>query len=239
MAAASATGEVSVGTSGWSYKEWVGRLYPTGTPASRLLAAYAERLPTVEAHNTFRRRPRAPTLEAWAAVVPERFLFALKAHVAITHQRDLTGVEDRIAAFFAGLQPLGRHVGPVLFQFPHRDVDLERLDRVLGALPSSPPAAFELAPAWHTPAVLNRLDAAGATLVVVDGDGDDDGAPALPAVGPFAYVRLRREVYDDAALARWADRLRDAGHGSRSVFAFLRHEGDPGEAVRLLDAVRA
>ena len=157
-----------MGTSGWSYKEWAGTLYAAGTPASRMLTAYAQRLPTVEAHNTFRRRPQASTLETWAGAVPADFRFALKAHVAITHQRELAGVEDRVANFFESLTPLGEHVGPVLFQLPHRDVDLDRLDRLLAALPPSPPAAFELGPAWNTRQVLRRLDKAGATLVVVD-----------------------------------------------------------------------
>jgi uncharacterized protein YecE (DUF72 family) len=228
--------EVRVGTSGWSYKEWVGRFYPAGTPSSRMLAAYAERLPTVEAHNTFRRRPQPTALEGWAAAVPSSFMFAFKAHVAITHQRDLDGVEDRIGSFFEGLTPLGERVGPVLFQLPHRDVDLERLDRLLVALPQSPPAAFELGPAWNTPQVLDRLDKAGATRVVVDKDGDD---PILPEVGSVAYVRLRRERYGDEALGRWAARLKGAEAAGRPVFAYLRHEGDPLEAVRLCDAVRA
>jgi uncharacterized protein YecE (DUF72 family) len=228
--------EVRVGTSGWSYKEWVGSLYAAPTPASRMLAAYAERLPTVEAHNTFRRRPRASALEGWAAAVPSDFRFALKAHVAITHQRELAGVEDRITNFFESLAPLGERVGPVLFQLPHRDVDMARLDRLLAALPPSPPAAFELGPAWDTAEVLQRLDKAGATLVVVDKDGEE---PVLPEVGPITYVRLRRERYDDKALARWAKRLTTAAGAGRPSFAYLRHEGDPLEAVSLSDAVRA
>ena len=225
-----------MGTSGWSYKEWAGVLYPPRTPASGMLAAYADRLPTVEAHNTFRRRPRAATLEGWAAVVPPSFRFALKAHVAITHQRDLAGVEERVTNFFDALTPLGDRVGPVLFQLPHRDVDLERLDRLLAGLPASPPAAFELAPAWNVPDVRARLDKAGATLVVVDGDGED---AEIPDIGRIGYVRLRRERYDNAQLARWARRLLDVAHNGRPVFAYLRHEGDPLEAVRLLEAVRA
>ena len=231
-----AVADVQVGTSGWSYKDWVGSLYPPGTSSARMLTAYAERLPTVEAHNTFRRRPRPSTLDGWAAATPSSFTFAFKAHVAITHQRDLAGVEDRITDFFDALAPLGDRVGPVLFQLPHRDVDLDRLDRLLAALPPSAPAAFELGPAWNVPEVLARLDKVGATLVVVDKDGDE---PALPEVGSIAYVRLRRDRYDDAALARWADRLGAMARRDRPAFAYLRHEGDPLEAVRLLDAVRA
>jgi uncharacterized protein YecE (DUF72 family) len=124
----------------------------------------------------------------------------------------------------------------VLFQLPHLQPDLERLDRLLAALPATTPAAFELGPAWNRPDVLDRLDGAGATLVVVDKDGED---AALPHVGPVAYVRLRRDSYDDEAVARWASRLAEIGRAGRTVFAYVRHEGDPLEAVRLLDAVRA
>ena len=223
-----------MGTSGWSYKEWVGLLYPSGTTASGMLTAYAERFSTVEAHNTFRRRPRTPTLEAWARTVPPTFRFALKAHVAITHQRELDGVEARIENFFDSLAPLGPLVGAVLFQLPHREPDLDRLDRLLAALPPSPPAAFELGPAWNRADVLERLDGAGATLVVVDKDGEE---PALPEAGGLTYLRLRRESYDDDAIARWARRLTDVARSGRPAFVFLRHEGDPLEAVRLSSAL--
>ncbi len=225
-----------MGTSGWSYKEWVGGLYPAPTAASRMLAAYAARLPTVEAHNTFRRRPRASTLEAWAGAVPATFRFAVKAHVGITHRRDLDGVEDRVAEFFASLAPLGARLGPLLFQLPHHQPDLERLDGILAALPPSPPAAFELAPGWHVPSVFERLEGRGATVVVVDESGED---PPIPEVGAVLYARLRRPRYDERGLARWAARLDSAAAGGRPVYCYLRHEGDPLEAVRLLDAVRA
>ncbi|MCU1451655.1 MAG: hypothetical protein JWP02_3825 [Acidimicrobiales bacterium] len=224
-----------VGTSGWSYKEWVGRFYPARTPASRLLTVYAGRLPTVEAHNTFRRRPLRSTLESWAGQVPATFLFAPKAHVAITHQRDLEGVEERVGSFFESLSPLGEHLGPVLFQLPHVQPDLDRLDRLLAALPEGAAAAFELGPAWHTPDVLARLDRRGATVVVVDKDGD---MPPLVDAGACSYLRLRRERYTDAELEAWARRLIPIAASGRPVYVYLRHEGDPEEALRLADLVR-
>src|SRR3954449_3993891 len=167
--------DVFVGTSGWSYKDWVGSLYPPKTPASRMLQEYAARLSTVEAHNTYRRRPPASLIEGWLAQVPATFRFAPKAHVAITHQRDLTGVDDRVAEFFALLEPLGPRLGPVLFQLPHKAPDLDRLDHLLAAVPAGRLTAFELAEGWRLPDVLDRLDRHGATFVLLDED-DDDGA---------------------------------------------------------------
>jgi uncharacterized protein YecE (DUF72 family) len=200
-----------------------------------MLAAYAERLTTVEAHSTFRRHLRPSALDGWRDHTPETFRFAPKAHLGITHQRDLDGIEDRVGTFFASVAPLGERLGPVLFQLPHRQPDLERLDRLLAALPSSPPAAFELGPDWNTTDVLDRLDRRGATLVVVDKDGDP---PPLVEVGHCAYVRLRRERYAGEELRGWAERLADVADTGRPAYVYLRHEGDPLEAVRLAELVR-
>src|SRR5215467_4571329 len=51
------TMEMLAGTSGYSYKEWVGSFYPEKLPAAAMLRHYAERFPTVEINNTFYRMP--------------------------------------------------------------------------------------------------------------------------------------------------------------------------------------
>ena len=114
-------GDAWVGTSGWAYAEWIGAFYPKGTTAARMLRHYATRLSTVEAHSTYRRVPSASTLERWASQVPEAFRFAPKAHLGITHRRDLDGLDERMQAFFAAVTSLGSRLGPVLFQLPHND----------------------------------------------------------------------------------------------------------------------
>ena len=50
--------KLSVGTSGYSYKEWKGSFYPEKLPAKDMLRFYAEKLPAVEINNTFYRLPR-------------------------------------------------------------------------------------------------------------------------------------------------------------------------------------
>ncbi|MDQ6796818.1 MAG: DUF72 domain-containing protein [Actinomycetota bacterium] len=215
--------EARVGTSGWSYPEWVGNFYPNGTSAPRMLPFYARRFPTVEAHSTYRRLPTVTALERWVAQVPPAFRFAPKAHMGITHRRDLDGIEERMAAFFEALTPLGPLLGPVLFSVPHQQPDVGRLDRLLGALPPSfrPGVAFELGPAWATPDVLKRLEAHDATLVLVDAEGR---TPPDLDVGPFSYVRLRRDRYNRGALETWAERFAKVTAGGRDAYAFFRHD---------------
>jgi len=188
-----------------------------------MLSFYARRFSTVEAHSTYRRLPAATALERWVAQVPPGFRFAPKAHMGITHRRDLDGIEERMAAFFEALVPLGPLLGPVLFCVPHQQPDLNRLDRLLGALPPAPRpgVAFELGPAWAVPEVLRRLEAHEATLVLVEAEGRP--APDLD-VGPFAYVRLRCNSYNRTALETWAARLEKVTLAGRDAYAFFRHD---------------
>ncbi|MCU1462997.1 MAG: hypothetical protein JWO37_3072 [Acidimicrobiales bacterium] len=214
---------VRVGTSGWSYREWVDAFYPPGTGPGRMLPYYAERLPTVEAHATYRRRPNETTLAGWIGASPDGFRFAPKAHVGITHRRDLTGIEERVSEFCQALAPLAERdrLGPILFQLPHQQPDVERLDRIVAALPDGIDAAFELAPAWLTDAVLQRLDVAGPTFVLTD--SDDRAAPDV-MVGRLTYVRLRRARYADEELDRWAARLQSMAQSGRDVYAYVKHD---------------
>jgi uncharacterized protein YecE (DUF72 family) len=211
---------VRVGTSGWSYPAWVGTVYPEKTSPARMLGVYATQFATVEAHATYRRLPSAVALTKWRDTVPAHFRFAPKAHMGISHRRDLDGVEDRVRAFLDAVAPLGPTLGPAMVSLPHLTPDLDRLGRILDAF--TLPAAFELGPAWDRPDVLDALDAGGATLVV--SDTAERPAPAIPSVGPVAYVRLRRPGYTPADLDLWAERLAKVAAGDRDAYVFLKHD---------------
>src|SRR5215467_10717688 len=123
-----ARGEVRIGTSGFSYKEWVGGFYPEKTPGTKMLEYYAARLPTVEINMTFRRMPRRELLEGWAAKTPAHFRFALKAPQRITHFARLRATGETLDYFIETAQALGERLGPMLFQLPP---DLARDDALL------------------------------------------------------------------------------------------------------------
>ncbi len=72
------SGNVHIGTSGWSYDDWKGPFYPDGTPARNYLGCYAETFDVVEVDSTHYRTPARRMVQGWAERMPEHFRFALE-----------------------------------------------------------------------------------------------------------------------------------------------------------------
>ncbi|MEW6270975.1 MAG: DUF72 domain-containing protein [Thermodesulfobacteriota bacterium] len=216
--------ELRVGTSGFSYDAWRGSFYPEDLPASRMLSFYGRHLEAVEINNTFYRMPKAELLEGWAQQVPAAFSFALKAPRRITHIKKLRDVADEVAHLYRVAGALHERRGPVLFQLPpYLRKDVELLRDFLAALPEAHHAAVEFRHrSWLDDEVLDVLRASDAALCVADA-GEDTDAP-LAATAPFGYLRLRRQDYDEPALARWAERVH--AQPWNGVWVFFKHEDE-------------
>jgi uncharacterized protein YecE (DUF72 family) len=214
---------VRIGASGFSYKEWLGGFYPAKLPAVKMLPFYAERLPTVEINYTFRAMPKRSMFEGWVTKTPPDFRFALKAPQRITHFARLRGTRDSLDYFIATAGALGTRLGPVLFQLPP---DLARDDSLLGdfiaQLNGRVVAAFEFRHrSWFAEPVFDLLRRTEVALCVAE---SDKLASPLVSTAPHLYLRLRREDYDDAALAAWAERIRSIAHDAREVYVYFKHE---------------
>jgi uncharacterized protein YecE (DUF72 family) len=220
---------VLAGTSGFSYKEWKGSFYPDDLQADHMLAYYAERLPAVEINNTFYRMPKPALLESWAAEVPPEFRFVLKASQRITHFKRLKETASEVEYFFGVASTLGERLGPVLVQLPpNLKKDLPRLEAFLATLPAGARPAFEFRHAsWFEDDVFEALRNKGAALCVAE---DEELATPLVSTAGWGYLRLRRQDYDDAAVAAWADRVR--GQFWSEAYVFFKHE-DAGAGPRL------
>jgi uncharacterized protein YecE (DUF72 family) len=219
-----------VGTSGWAYPEWRPHLYPAGVARRRFLEHYSSLLSACEINATFYRAQSIETLSRWAEATPPAFRFAVKAHRRLTHGRARTldpRWQETLAAWFASLEPLGDHLGPVLLQWPaHRARDDRLLDAALDALPDGLPAAFDFRhPSWDEPEVDSRLARRGATRCLSEWEG---AVPVSLPPGPIAYVRLRGDRYRRPARAAWRALLRREAAG-RDVYAFAKHEGAPAD----------
>lgn len=123
------------GTSGWSYKDWVGPFYAPGTADRDFLSRYAERFGAVEVDSTFYRTPSTRTTESWNRATPEGFVFVPKMVREVTHERFLEDADKESERFLEALQPLGKKLGPVILQFPYsRKAEGVTLDAFLGRL---------------------------------------------------------------------------------------------------------
>lgn len=195
------------GTCGFAYPEWKGSFYPAELPASRMLAAYAERLPTVEIDSTFYRPPDPTTLAGWYRAVPREFRFALKAPREITHERRLVGIAGEVRAFLLSAAELEEKLGPILFQLPPTlGKDLALLNDLLALLPRGGRIALELRHrSWRDDAALSALREAGVALCGVDAV---EGEPWIVPTARFGYLRLQRARSSGRALTRWVERIR-------------------------------
>jgi uncharacterized protein YecE (DUF72 family) len=212
------------GASGYSFKEWKGDFYPADMKPEGMLAWYAERLPTVEINNTFYQMPKVAVLENWARSTPQDFRFAIKASRRITHMARLKAdtAADSLAYLYKNLAVLGGKRGPVLFQLPpFMKKDLPRLDEFLKLLPEGHGAAFEFRnDSWFADDVYDSLTRAGAALCL--SEREDNAPPPLVETAPWGYVRLRLEVYSDAELRQWSERL--AATKWRQIHVYFMHE---------------
>jgi len=233
-------GALLAGSSGYSYKEWRGSLFPADLEPQEFLRFYASRFSTVEINNTFYRFPTRSVLEQWVAETPPGFTFSVKANQRITHRQRLKSVEDITADFVERCGALGDRLGPILFQCPpvlRRDD--ERLAAFLHALPEGHRYAIEFRhPSWFDEAVWDRMREAGVALV----QSEDEKLEAPRVVtASFCYVRLRLLDYTPERLEDWRGWLETQRDEGRDVFVYIKHdEGgrSPEPWIRLLEGRR-
>ncbi len=58
-------GTIKVGTSGWSYEDWVGTFYQAGTKGPELLRSYFTSFDTLEINSTYHRMPTEEEIDLW------------------------------------------------------------------------------------------------------------------------------------------------------------------------------
>jgi len=208
-------GPIRLGTSSFSSPDWVGPMYPPGTPPGDFLRLYAQEFDTVEVDSTYYAVPSARTVDGWVAKTPEDFVLAAKFPRSIVHGGDAATpdpakvlvpaatAKDR-DAFLAVMSRLGPRLGTLVLQFPYfnkkafasAEPFLERLDAFLEALPRRGFAfAVEIRNRdWYRRPFRDVCAKHGAGVVLVDQawmpHGDEVFDELDPPTSGALYVRL-------------------------------------------------
>ena len=226
---------VLVGTSGWQYRDWRGRFYPTRLPQRAWLEHHAARWQTVEVNNSFYRLPAREVFEAWCERTPPDYVVTVKASRYLTHVKRLREPEEPVGRLMERVAGLGPRVGPVLVQLPpDLQIELERLDQTLRCFPTGTPVVVEPRhPSWWVPELRELLERHGAALCWAD-RGSEPVAPLWRTAG-WGYLRLHagggEQVWPYArdVLARWADLLCQTWSDDEDVLVYTNN--DPGGAA--------
>lgn len=240
---------VSVGTCGYSYREWVDSgYYPAGTGSGEMLALYARTFEVVELNYTWYQMARPEPLTRMLAKAPSHLRFAAKLTRSMTHERG-GNLREQLCQYRQGIEPLADRLLAVLVQLPPdfgRTTENRRyLAALLDGLAGLPVAVEFRHDSWVADSVFAELVKRKVSLVTVDVPGVPGLFPTLDVVTnpELFYVRFHGRnlqgwrsanmqkkfdySYSEAELrewqGRWLDRL--AVQAGRGVLFFNNHVG--------------
>ncbi len=183
---------VLVGTSGYSYTEWVDSgFYPQGTRTPGMLELYARSFPIVELNYTWYQMVRAEAISRMIAKAPQDFLFAAKLTRSLTHERDRNWQQE-VKRYREGITPLHKQLAAILIQLPP-DFDWSRNNRyylahLLDSLHGFPLAVEFRHVSWARDSVFAELEMRRITLVTVD-------APPVKGLFPCLDIVTNPELF--------------------------------------------
>jgi uncharacterized protein YecE (DUF72 family) len=236
---------IRVGTSGYTFDDWRGLVYPKSLKGSAL-PYYAKLFDCVEINTTFYRVPPPSLFEGMLEHVGDDFVFLVKLPKEMTHER--AAFERVVIPFASAVRPLIRagQLGGLLAQFPFsfkpEDASFAHLARLADVLGGhGVPINVEFRHAeWIDDSVYEFLEEHDLGFVNVDLP-ELDGLPRRTDVltSKVAYYRLHgrnkanwwRDTrnphdrydysYSEGELDEWVERAQDATVRARADVAYL------------------
>jgi uncharacterized protein YecE (DUF72 family) len=235
-------GQVRVGTSGWQYDSWIDPFY-RGNPPS--LKQYQESFDSVEINGTFYGLPDGETVASWSGKVSSDFRFSVKASRYLTHMKKLKDPQEPLERFLTAVEPLGKKLGPILFQLPPKwRRNARRLEGFLSTLPPQHRYAFEFRdPDWYHPETYELLKEANAGFCIYHLAGHQS---PKEVTADFVYLRLHgsqeayRGSYSQQDLAAWAGAISSWNRSGKDVYVYFDNDQEaaaPGDAQRLREMI--
>jgi uncharacterized protein YecE (DUF72 family) len=225
--------KILLGTSGWSYKEWVGPFYTEKDKS--MLRAYSKAFRTVEIDSTFYRYPSKGTVMGWVKYSPEGFIYTAKLPKLITHEKKLSlseGVEQDLQKFVELIEPLylSGKLGCILIQLPPKfEYKPKELEDFFKILPTQIKFAVEFREiCWMRKETWALLQKYRVTYTIVD---EPLLPPEMHVTSNIAYFRWHGHGtrpwynyrYRAEELEPWVPKLRDVAEKAERVYGYFNN----------------
>jgi len=250
-------GKIRVGTSGYSFADWIGPFYPEGTPRAKMLEEYVRHFDIVEINSSYYRIPTPEMFARMEAKTPAGFEFIVKLFRGMTHEiEDDSKMYREFVDSVVPLKDAGKF-GGFLAQFPWKfkngkdgKAHLVELRRRLG----DDPLFVEFRnDSWMKKGTFQLLRDLGVGYCSVD-EPQLKGLlpPTVVATTEEGYVRLHgrntrtwwgkgggdRYDYDYSSdeLSEWAEKMLDLEGKVKKVYAFFNncHAGHAARNAELM-----
>jgi uncharacterized protein YecE (DUF72 family) len=253
-------GNVVVGTSGYSFDDWVGNFYPARIRKGDMLKEYSRHFNAVEVNSTYYRIPNAAVMARMEEKTPAGFEFVIKANQEMTHSASKDPA--LYAAFREAVLPVveaGKFRG-IIAQFPWRFKPTgearDHLEFLRQQFPDHPLFVEFRNADWITETTFEALRAAGIGYCSVD-------EPSLKGlVPPIArlttdrgYVRLHGRnaknwwrgsgkgggdrydyLYGEEELKEWVTKIKAMARAATRTYVFFNncHAGQAARNAKLM-----
>jgi uncharacterized protein YecE (DUF72 family) len=249
-------GKIVVGTSGYSFDDWVGNFYPAGIRKGDMLKEYVKHFASVEVNSTYYRIPHPVVLKRMEEKTPAGFEFVIKANQEMTHKRSTE--EAVYSSFLEAIQPVidAGKFGGIIAQFPwgfrrspENEAHLRFLKQRMGDLPLF--VEFRNSQ-WISEEVFKNLETEGLGYCSVD-------EPRLKGLVPpvarlttdMGYVRLHGRnaknwwgkggdrydyLYSEEELKEWLAKIKAMAQNARKTYVFFNncHAGQAAQNAQLM-----
>jgi uncharacterized protein YecE (DUF72 family) len=222
--------KIHIGTSGWSYKHWIGKFYPEKSNSEQQFEFYTEHFDTVEINNSFYKLPPRSVFENWYKHSPKKFLFVVKANRFITHMLKLTKPQEPITRLFNSIDALKEKLGPVLFQLPPKwKVNAQRFKEFLEALPKGQRYVFEFRnETWYNEEIYQLMRDYNCGFCIYELAGH---MSPMNITADFVYLRLHGPTenkyqgsYTNEVLKKWAKQCIEWQKQKKDVYIYFDND---------------
>ncbi len=248
---------ILIGTSGYSFPDWVGPFYPPGTRSSDFLQHYSRHFDAVEVNSTYYGIPHPRVLAQMEAKTPPGFRFIVKLNKAMTHEGSSDPALYRsFLDCCAPLQAAGKldgHLAQFPWAFRHAESSLDQLRLMRERLGDSSLWVEFRHDSWARPDLADFLRSQRLGYCEVDEPRLRGLMPALGLVtSPDAYVRLHGRnardwwgggaklrydySYSEDELKEWVERVRGLAEKARRTYLFFNncHAGQAARNAKLM-----